>query len=192
MKAYVMWHRMIAKVVVIATLLLSTQALATDGVSEDAFALPALSLSTFRMVDSETGKATRHSALTDVSSMATGSGVSLLHQPPEAGSGFLDVAAAKRRRAGERRDEEEIFKGQYMGTLIMITGGALVVIGGIGLVTASSAPAGMSGTITLLSLGALAGGGFLIYWGYQYKEEAAALASRTKRSPLMVGYAFTF
>ncbi len=195
MKSYAMWPSMIAGVAVIATLFLSTHAMATHISSEDAFAVPALSLMHFTAgKQSDTAGLTTRATLASLAGVPGRSGLagaSLLSTSSHS-AGFSGDAAMRKRSRRDRSAEEEAVMQQYMGYMIMITGGALVVVGGIGLVASTKAPAGTSGTVALLGLGAIAGGGFLIYWGYQYKQEADKLAGRMLPSPLMVGYAGTF
>jgi len=185
---------MIAGVAVIATLLLSTHAYASQRMSEDAFVVPALSLVQFS-VDEE------HSAPTPSVALASLTGVArsampargwLLHSSPTTGGFLGDAGMRKRRSAYQRSVEEEALHQQYLGYAIIFTGAALVVVGGIGLLAASKGPPGTAGSTALLGLGAIAGGGFLIYWGYQYKQEADTLSWRRAPAPLMVGYAHTF
>lgn len=195
MKSYAMRHSMIAGVAAIATLLLSTHAQAAHVLSEDAFAVPALSYVHFTA-----GKQSDTTGLTTRVTLASLAGATESAGPTHPSllfassysAGFLGDAAMRKRSRRDRSHEEEVIMQQYMGYMIMITGGALIVVGGIGLVASTKAPAGLSGTTALLGVGALAGGGFLIYWGYQYKQEADKLAGRMPPAPLMVGYAGTF
>lgn len=193
MKSYAKWYSMIASVAMIATLLLSTHAQATHVLSDDAFDVPALSLVHFA-VDEQHPNSTPRIRLASLAAPSGSNGPTYpaLLLASSHSAGFLGDAAMRKRSRQDRSKEEEAAMQEYMGYAIMITGGALVVVGGIGLLAATKAPAGNSGTVTVLGLGAMAGGGALIYYGYRYKEEAATLAGTVPRAPLMVGYAGTF